>query len=58
MRTLFILGIFLSVSDNVYIDKSVKDITVVAPTITLEKNGKIETHFRPPYRIKKGARIA
>jgi hypothetical protein len=58
MRTLFILGIFLSVSDNVYIDKSVKDVTTVAPTITLEKNGKIETHFRPPYRIKKGARIA
>jgi hypothetical protein len=58
MRILFILGIILAVSDNVCVAKYVKDISAIAPTITLEKNGKIETHFRPPYRIKKGTRIA
>jgi hypothetical protein len=58
MRILILLSSFLLISGNIQ-NKSVNlSIVGAAPIITLEKNGKIQPHFRPPFRIKKGTRLA
>jgi hypothetical protein len=58
MRLLLFFGSFLFLASNQSPLNSKRATFGVAPTITLEKNGKIETHFRPPFRIKKGTRLA
>jgi hypothetical protein len=58
MRNLILFGGLLLISGNNCLSKPDSFVLGGAPTITLEKNGKIEPHFRPPFRIKKGIRIA